>query len=102
MDSRDYDQGKISNVIHPWITTHVWCEGAFRLIAKEFRKVVIDEPCSDENFNLLVGKIGILTSTIEWINKVDPVSIDGKQYLIRVMEEQSESIRLIPLFPLYC
>ncbi|KAJ9549508.1 hypothetical protein OSB04_022051 [Centaurea solstitialis] len=49
--------------------------------------------------NMAMGRVGVLTSTMDWINVIKEIKVDGFSYNVRITEDQFESIRLMPSFP---
>ncbi|KAJ9557474.1 hypothetical protein OSB04_012088 [Centaurea solstitialis] len=78
------------------VPPHAWCTEVFNEIAKRFGQVVIEEDCLDDNFNLSVGKVGILTSCVNWLNRALKISLNGKLFNISVTEDLVNSISLLP------
>ncbi|CAI9291854.1 unnamed protein product [Lactuca saligna] len=88
---------RIASLIIQGVPQHAWCEDAFNVIASTWGAVVIPEECNTDSPNLPFGRVGILTTHPGTISSSIKIMVDGKPYLINIMEDTFESLKLNPV-----
>nr|KAJ0187389.1 hypothetical protein LSAT_V11C900461260 [Lactuca sativa] len=88
---------RIASIIIQGVPQHAWCEEAFSIIARTWGTVVIPEECNTDSPNLAFGRVGILTAHPGIISSSIKITVDGRPYLINIMEDIFESLKLSPV-----
>ncbi|CAH1445351.1 unnamed protein product [Lactuca virosa] len=65
---------------------HLWDEKNFSLIAGRFGRVIAPFNKLSTRRDYSVGKVGVLTSQLKWINEVVSISVDGKLINVGIVE----------------
>ncbi|CAI9281436.1 unnamed protein product [Lactuca saligna] len=88
---------RVASIKIQGVPQHAWCEEAFSIIAKNWGTIVIPDECATDSLNLALGRVGIVTSH-PGINGTSPtIFVDGRPYLINIMEDIFESLKLNPV-----
>ncbi|XP_052623626.1 uncharacterized protein LOC128128921 [Lactuca sativa] len=88
---------RIASLIIHRVPQHAWCEEAFSIIASTWGKVVIPEECITDSPNLAFGRVGIITSHPGLIDTAITIMVDGRPFVINIMEDLFESLKLSPV-----
>nr|KAJ0195447.1 hypothetical protein LSAT_V11C700350330 [Lactuca sativa] len=88
---------RIASLIIQGVPQHAWCEEAFSIIASTWGKVVILEECITNSPNLAFERVGIITSHPGLINTAITIMVDGRPFVINIMEDLFESLKLSPV-----
>ncbi|CAI9294500.1 unnamed protein product [Lactuca saligna] len=88
---------RIASLIIQGVPQHAWCEEVFNIIASKWGLVVIPEECDIDSPNLAFGRVGILASHLGSISSFITIMVDGTPYMINVMEDIFESLKLSPV-----